>query len=74
MSRSDFILLLNNIVSEVRRMKNGSSHGFQLALHEDVPTLKTPFRMSGSTFSVMMWARLHQSSEMESCNLLRLVG
>ena len=73
-SRTDFILLLNNIVDGVRRMIKRSSKGSRLALHEDVPTLITPFRMSGYTFSVMMWVRIHQSLEMEPCNILRLIG
>ena len=73
MSGAGYILFLNDIV-DVRRMVKRDSHGSRLNLHEDVPTLKAPFRMSGSTFSIMMWVRVHRSPEMGSYNLLRVVG
>lgn len=62
-SGSGFVILLNNAYTETAD-----------SLLEDIPTLKTPFRLAGDQLSVMFRVRVHKKTATDSYNLLQLKG
>ena len=56
----------------MRRASHGGGSHYEVP--EDLPTLKTAFRMSGDTLSVQLWVRVHSYPTGGSYNILRLVG